>query len=123
GRASAGCRAVAAATLGHGQAAATAEQSYARRRVRRRCASVRHRPCATERPLRRVPGGPGVAPRCLAVLNQVLGVATEEAAVKTPQGHGRLWPAAGLPGDWGCGRRGGSFVPELGSEVSAWLGW
>jgi hypothetical protein len=29
----------------------------------------------------------------------------------------------GLPGDWGCGRRGGSFASDLGSEVSAWLGW
>src|SRR3954467_9522246 len=25
----------------------------------------------------------------------------------------------GLPGDWGCGRRGGSFASDLGSEVSA----
>jgi hypothetical protein len=31
--------------------------------------------------------------------------------------------AMGLPGDWGCGRRGGSFASDLGSEVSAWLGW
>src|ERR1041384_4566547 len=31
--------------------------------------------------------------------------------------------AMGRPGDWGCGRRGGSLAAGLGSDVSAWVGW